>query len=189
MARHQGRGVGVKTNRDTLSDNMPRNMKQINAIVAVARNWAIGTQGKLLCRLPADLRHFKELTMGHSIVMGRRTFESFPRGPLPGRENIVLTRDPAYSRDGIVVAHSLQQAFDLATNPVVWVIGGEQIYSAAMPLVQRIELTFIQETFLQADAFFPQLNPAEWRCLHREPHEPDEKNPYNYDFVTLIRKT
>ena len=109
------------------------NNKHITAIVAVAADNAIGRQGQLLCHLPADLKHFKTLTMGHSIIMGRRTFESFPKGALPGRQNIVISRQPDYQPEGAVVAHSPEEAFELATMPEpVFIIGGEQIYRATI---------------------------------------------------------
>ena len=148
-------------------------MKQIAAIVAIARDGAIGRQGGLLCHLPADLKHFKSLTMGHTVVMGRRTFESLPHGPLPGRENIVVTHNRYYHPQNVVVVHSVEEAVEAATLPgEVFVIGGAQIYA----------------DFGDADTFFPSINAAEWTEVDREHHAADERNPYDYDFVTLNRK-
>lgn len=164
-------------------------MKQIAAIVAIARDGAIGRQGGLLCHLPADLKHFKSLTMGHTVVMGRRTFESLPHGPLPGRENIVVTHNRYYHPQNVVVVHSVEEAVEAATLPgEVFVIGGAQIYAAAMPLVDILHLTFIDADFGDADTFFPSINAAEWTEVDREHHAADERNPYDYDFVTLNRK-
>ena len=109
----------------------------IHAIVAIDENGAIGRQGELLCYLPADMRHFKEVTMGNSIVMGRKTFESFPRRPLPGRQNIVITRDPKWAYPGVTVAHNLDEAIAAAQTETVFIIGGAQIYELALPRVRR----------------------------------------------------
>ena len=98
----------------------------LSAIVAIDRNGAIGKQGQLLCHMPADMRHFKEITMGHSIIMGRKTFESFPKGALPGRQNIVITRNRNYAPEGVTVAHSVDEALSVATMPGdMFIIGGE----------------------------------------------------------------
>ena len=119
-------------------------MSDVAAIVAVDERWAIGRGGGLLCHLPADLRHFKQLTLGHTVVMGRRTFESLPGGPLPGRENIVVSRQHDYAPAGVTVAHSLDEAIAAATMPEpVFIIGGAQLYAAAMPFVNRLYLTVI----------------------------------------------
>ena len=130
-------------------------MKEISIIVAVAARGAIGRQGGLLCHLPADLRRFKSLTTGHSVVMGRRTFESLPHGPLPGRQNIVVTHNRHYHPQGVTVAHDVQQAIELATMPgEVFIIGGAQIYQAALPLAHTLHLTEIHAHFADADTFF-----------------------------------
>ena len=164
--------------------------KKLAAIVVVAEDGAIGRDGGLLCHLPADLRHFKELTMGHSIVMGRRTFESFPKGALPGRQNIVITRNKHYHPQGVTVVHSIDEALQAVEMPgEVFIIGGAQIYAATFDQVQTLHLTRLHATFEAADAFFPDIDPTQWEELDCEQHEPDERNPYAYDFVTLRRKT
>lgn len=163
-------------------------MREITAILAIDEAGAIGREGGLLCHLPDDLRRFKALTMGHSIVMGRKTFESFPCGPLPGRQNIVVTRNRHYPCRGITVAGSLEEALAAATLPgEVMVIGGAQIYRAALPLVTTLQLTLIHHTWPDADTFFPPLDPAAWRETWRERHEADARHPHPFTFITLQR--
>ena len=161
----------------------------ISAIVAIDRNGAIGKQGQLLCHLSADLKHFKNTTMGHSIIMGRKTFESFPKGALPGRQNIVITHSHDYSAQGITVAHSIDEALAAATMPgEIFVIGGEQIYRAIFPLVTTIHLTVIDHEFDNADAHFPPIDLRSWKITEQEEHPADDHNPYPYTFMTLKRK-
>ena len=163
-------------------------MKTIHAIVAVASDWAIGRQGDLLCHLPADMRHFKEVTMGHSIIMGRKTFDSFPRRPLPGRENVVITRDAAWQYPGVTVAHSLDEAIAASQTDIVFIIGGAQVYEQALPLVDVLHLTMIHARWATSDVFFPTLDMSEWQEVSREHHESDHRNAYEFDFVTLKRR-
>ena len=163
-------------------------MKSIHAIVAVASDGAIGRQGDLLCHLPADMKHFKEVTMGHSIVMGRRTFESFPRRPLPGRQNIVITRDALWQYPGVTVAHSLDEAIAAAETETVFIIGGAQIYEQSLPLVDVLHLTRIHARWATADVFFPALDMNEWQEVEREHHGSDHRNAYEFDFITLKRR-
>ncbi len=163
--------------------------KKLSAIVAVARDGAIGKGGQLLCHLPADLRHFKNITMGHSIIMGRKTFESFPKGPLPGRQNIVVTRSDAFSPHGVTVAHSIEEAIKAAEMPgEVFVIGGAQLYAQTLDRCGILHLTRLHATFDGADAFFPHVSDEEWVTCESEEHRADEKNPVDYSFVTLKRK-
>lgn len=163
-------------------------MKTIKAIVAVDENGAIGRQGDLLCHLPADMRHFKEMTMGHSIVMGRKTFESFPRRPLPGRQNLVITRSVGWQYPGVTVAHTLEQAIALAETDTVFIIGGAQIYEQALPVVDVLHLTLIHARWASADVYFPALDPNQWQEVEREHHTSDHRNAYEYDFITLKRR-
>ena len=163
-------------------------MKSIHAIVAVASDWAIGRQGDLLCHMPADMKHFKEVTMGHSIVMGRKTFESFPRRPLPGRQNIVITRNTDWQYPGVTVAHSLEDAIIAAQTDTVFIIGGAQIYELALPQVEVLHLTLIHARWATADTYFPALNMDEWQEVEREHHVSDHKNAYEFDFITLKRR-
>ena len=128
-------------------------MKSIHAIVAIDENGAIGRQGDLLCHLPADMKHFKEVTMGHSIVMGRKTFESFPRRPLPGRQNIVITRNAGWQYTGVTVVHSLEDAIAAAETDTIFIIGGAQVYEQSLPLVDVLHLTRIHARWASADLF------------------------------------
>ena len=163
--------------------------RNVAAIVVVAQDGAIGRRGDLLCHLPADLKHFKQITMGHSIVMGRRTFDSFPKGALPGRQNIVVTRNPHFSAPDVTVVHSVDEALRAASMPGdVFIIGGAQIYAATFQSVTTLHLTRLHASFPDADAFFPTIDPDEWQVIDEEPHPADDRNPYPYTFVTLRRK-
>lgn len=163
-------------------------MKSIEAIVAIDANGAIGRHGDLLCHLPADMKHFKEVTMGHSIVMGRKTFESFPRRPLPGRQNIVITRNAGWQYPGVTATHSLEEAIAAAETDTVFIIGGAQIYELALPLVDVLHLTRIHARWASADVFFPVIDMGQWQEVSREHHESDYRNAYEFDFITLKRR-
>jgi len=157
----------------------------ISLIAAVARNRAIGYQNKLLYWLPNDLRRFKSLTTGHTIVMGRRTFESLPKGALPNRRNIVLSRSAA-AFPGTEAFPTLEAAL-AACRPdeEVFVIGGASVYRQALPLADRLCLTEIDDTPAQADAYFPDY--SDWQAVWDEQHEPDERHAYRYCFVDYVR--
>lgn len=132
---------------------------KISIIVAVDRNWAIGHRGDQLFYIREDLRHFKELTLGHPIIMGRKTFEALPRGPLPGRRNIVVTRQGVYHPSGAETAASLEDAIALCSDAAeVFIIGGAQVYEQALPLATDIYLTQIDAAAPEADTFFPALD-------------------------------
>lgn len=164
-------------------------MKKLSVVVAVARDNAIGRNGDLLCHLPADLRHFKNLTSGHTVVMGRRTFDSLPKGALPNRRNIVITRNPAFSAPGTETAASIEALPGMiAPDETVFVLGGEQIYRQLLPLATELCLTRIEASFPDADTFFPVFDENEWEETWREAHEPDEKNAYPYTFLIYRRK-
>jgi dihydrofolate reductase len=164
----------------------------VSIIVAAAENGVIGRKGQLPWQLPADLQHFKALTLGHPIVMGRRTFESIGRA-LPGRTNIVVTGQPAWPAPaGVLVAHSLPEALALAAQQPggdeVCVIGGGEIYHQALPAADVVHLTEVHTTVPDGDAFFPTLPPAAWREETRARHAPDDKHAVAYSFVTLRRR-
>ena len=160
----------------------------ISIIVAVARNLAIGYQNKLLYWLPNDLKRFKALTTGHTIIMGRRTFESLPKGALPNRRNVVLTRSQK-TFPGAETFPSLQAALaSCAPSEEVYIIGGASVYKEALPLAYRLCLTEIEDTPAQADAFFPAFDSAEWKMVFREEHEADEKHAHPYRFVDYIKR-
>lgn len=152
-------------------------------VVAYDKNRGIGADNDLLWQrdLPADLKHFRKLTIGKSIVMGRKTFESIGSKPLPDRQNIVLSRTPA-GVDKVITAGSLEAAYAIAQYPVV-VIGGESVFCEALPDVEVIYATEVDAEFPQASVFFPEINMNEWQEIAREHNDADEKNKYDFDFV------
>ncbi len=155
-------------------------------IVAKAQNNAIGKDNQLLWHLPQDMQHFKQKTMGHHMIMGRKTFESIGK-PLPGREIIVVTRNPDYHAPGCKTVASIEEALawaEQAGEAEVLIAGGEQIYRAMLPLADKIYLTEVKAT-LEGDTFFPELTPNEWVETQRTAHPADEKHVYAYDFVEL----
>lgn len=157
-------------------------------IVAVAENGVIGSGGGLPWRIPEDLKRFKALTMGKPCIMGRKTWDSLPKRPLPGRSNIVITRDPALRPEGAKIAHSVNEALALARaeNPdEIMVIGGEAIFAAALPLADRIELTEVCAS-PDGDCFMPKFDLTAWRQIRRE--GPHRAGDIAYDFVTLERR-
>ena len=162
----------------------------IAAVVAIAENNVIGKDNQLAWHLPADLKHFKNCTLGHPMVMGRKTFDSIGKA-LPGRTTIIVTRDKNYQApENCLVAHSVEEALELGKKldpEQVSVIGGEQIFVQTLPQTDRIYLTRVHHSF-DGDTFFPELNMQDWTETSREHHQPDEKNPYPYTFITLDRK-
>ncbi len=161
----------------------------LSIICALTANSAIGNKGGLLYYLPADLKHFKNLTTGHTIVMGRKTFESLPKGALPNRRNVVITRQADYSAPGIEVFHSFDEALQACTyDDEVYVIGGESVYEAALPVADRLCLTHIDAVPDEADTFFPDYDQSQWEAEETEHHEPDEKNKLAYTFINYRRK-
>ena len=160
---------------------------RISLIVALARNRVIGRDNQLPWRLSADLQHFKRLTMGKPIVMGRKTCESIGR-PLPGRTNIVVTRDSSFSAAGCRVVHSIDEALVAAGGAdEVMIMGGENLYSQLLPRADRLYLTEVQAD-VSGDAWFPEFDQTQWQELERESHRADEKNEFDYDFVVLTRR-
>ncbi|MET4083824.1 dihydrofolate reductase [Pedobacter sp. UYP30] len=163
-------------------------MKTINIAVAIAENYAIGKDNKLLWHMPEDTKFFKRTTSGHAVIMGRKTFDSVGK-PLPNRQNIVVTRKTELEIPGAVVVNSLASAYKAVEQPdaQIFVIGGAEIYKKALPDVQRIYLTTIHHTF-DGDTFFPKLNMDDWQEVSSETHKADEKNKYDYTFAVLERK-
>lgn len=157
-------------------------------IAAIAQNNAIGFENKLIYWLPNDLKRFKALTTGHTIVMGRKTFESLPKGALPNRRNIVLTRQTDFTAPGIEVFHSLKEALDACLpDEEIYITGGESLYREALPLADRLCLTHIEDTPEQADAFFPEIDKQVWKAEQEEAHDTDEKHQFRYRFTDYIR--
>lgn len=160
----------------------------LSIIVAINKNRGIGFENKLLYWLPNDLKRFKALTTGHTIIMGRKTFESLPKGALPNRRNIVLSRS-AQEFPGAECFHSLQKALEACKGEEqVYIIGGASLYAEALPLADRLCITEIEDADKNADAFFPALSPDEWKEVQRESHATDEKHAYAYHFVDYERR-
>jgi dihydrofolate reductase len=151
----------------------------IKLIVAISKNRVIGDSNKLIWHLPADLKRFKEITGGHSIVMGRKTYESIGR-PLPNRRNIIITRDQNYDIEGCEVVNSIDEAL-LLTASDCFIIGGGEIYKQTLNIADQIYMTVVEEEF-EGDTTFPELSAA-WYISSKEDHLSDEKNPYNYSFL------
>jgi dihydrofolate reductase len=159
----------------------------VSLVIATDRRGVIGRDGRLPWHLPADLRHFKALTMGKPIVMGRRTWDSLGR-PLPGRHNIVVTRQRGLMLEAATVVDSLDEALAAAgAVPEVCVIGGAEIYGQALPLADVVHLTLV-EADVDGDTYLPPLDPGEWRETARESHTADERHAWPYSFVTLERR-
>jgi dihydrofolate reductase len=159
---------------------------RISQVVAMAENRVIGRDNRLPWHLPADLAHFKRVTMGKPIVMGRKAFEAIGR-PLPGRHNIVMTRNPAYRAGGCTVVHSATEALAAAGEAEeVAVIGGEEIYRQFLPRTDRIHLTIVHAE-IPGDTWFPPLDDGYWRTLERHERPADERNPHAMTFLLLGR--
>jgi len=161
------------------------NSQQVAMIVAHDRNGAIGYAGQLPWHLPADLQRFKALTMGHTIVMGRKTYESIGR-PLPGRNNWVLTRDANWQAPGVHVFQSWQAARDQHQTGQLWVIGGGEIYRAAIADVQRMETTEVNVSLSHADAWFTRPDDSNWVVVERQFHPVDARHAFEFEFVTRV---
>ncbi len=172
----------------------------ISIIVAIAENYAIGKKGDLLCHMPADLKHFKDITSGKTVMMGERTFFSLPKHPLPNRRNIVLTDVAGKTFEGAEAVYSIDEMVDkvesrkTATSSLkveseeAFVIGGGMVYRQMMPLADKLYITHIHHSWEDADTFFPEIKESEWKLLNAERHFADEKNPYDYTFATYARK-
>ncbi|MBI2631030.1 dihydrofolate reductase [Candidatus Nomurabacteria bacterium] len=161
----------------------------ISLIAAIGKNNEVGKGNALLWNMPADMKHFRETTALHAIVMGRKTFESIGK-PLPNRRNVVITRDVNYKKNlpagagGIEIVHSLAGALDLFPDPneEIFIIGGAELYKQTMPIADKLYITHINAEDRNADAFFPEIIPVVWNEVSHEEHEADEKNPIPYTF-------
>lgn len=161
----------------------------LSLIAAIGKNNELGKENKLLFSLPEDMKHFKEVTTGHPVLMGRKTFESIGR-PLPNRRNIVITRDMNYQADGIEVVHSLDEALEQSKNTEeeIFVIGGGEMYKQALPFADKLYLTFVETSVDNADTFFPEFDANEWEEVSKERHEADDKHQWPFTFVEYKRK-
>lgn len=157
-------------------------------VAAAAENNALGKNNDLVWHLPDDFKRFKAITSHHHIVMGRKTFESFPK-LLPNRKHIVITRQTDYKREGIEVVHSLEEALQsCAGEEEVFIIGGGEIYKQAMPYADKIELTRVHASF-EADAFFPEIDESKWKLANKEVHKQDERHKYDFSYLTYLKTT
>jgi dihydrofolate reductase len=164
---------------------------RISLIVAMGENGVIGGSGHIPWHLPADFEHFKDLTMGHPIVMGRKTSESIGK-PLPGRTNIVITRDANYRREGIVAVASLEAAVLAAASALggdeMFVIGGAEIYKLFLPQAEKLYITKVDGDF-KGDVFFPEWEEGKWRLVSSEKQKKDEKNAFDFAYLVYERKS
>lgn len=159
----------------------------ITLIAAAAENNALGKDNDLLWHLPDDFKRFKRLTSNHHIIMGRKTFETFPQ-PLPNREHIVITRQPNYAPNGCKVVHHIEDALQLAKDDdEIFIIGGGEIYVLGLPFANKIELTRIHANF-EADTFFPKIDAEKWKLVNEIFHSKDEKHAVNFTYLTYFRK-
>lgn len=164
-------------------------VSQITLIAAASKNNALGKDNDLLWHLPDDFKHFKQKTTGHKIIMGRKTFESFPK-PLPNRTHIIITRNRDYNTpyDDCIIVHSIEAAIKLTENDAVaFVIGGGEIYRQSVKFATSIELTRVHKAF-EADTFFPEIDLSEWELTHEEYHPKDEKHKYDFTYLTYEKK-
>lgn len=170
----------------------------LSMIAAIGKNNALGRDNTLLWNLPADMKHFRDTTRGHTIIMGRKTFESLPNGPLPQRENIVITRDKEYYRPGITIMHSLDEALRYAAleqgkhfeekqeETEIFIIGGGELYTQGITRAHKLYITRVDDA-PEAHVFFPEIG-AEWKEISREDHEADDSNKLPYSFI-VYKKT
>jgi dihydrofolate reductase len=158
----------------------------LSIIVALSENNVVGINNQLPWHLSADLKRLKSITMGHHLIMGRKTFESIGK-PLPGRTNVIITHNKEYKAEGAVVVSSVKEALETAKNDSeAFIFGGGEVFKETLPMVNKIYMTKIHQTF-NGDTFFPELKSNEWKETFREEHQPDEKNQYRYSFINLER--
>ena len=161
----------------------------ISIIVAIAENYAIGKKGDLLCHLPADLKHFKEITSGKTVMMGERTFFSLPKHPLPNRRNIVLTDVKGKTFEGAEAVYSIDELVaKVQGEEEAFVIGGGMVYRQMMPRTDKLYITHIHHSWEDADTFFPEIKTDEWKQLRAEKHLADDKNPFDFTFAEYGRR-
>ncbi len=155
----------------------------ISLIAAIGKNNELGKGNTLLWHMPADMKHFREITALHAVVMGRKTFESIGK-PLPNRRNIVITRDANYKQKEVEIVHSLAGVLDLFPDQKeeIFVIGGAEIYKQTMPIADKLYITRIDAEDKNADAFFPEIIPVVWNEISHKEHQRDDKNPFGYTF-------
>ncbi|MDR2520725.1 MAG: dihydrofolate reductase [Bacteroidales bacterium OttesenSCG-928-I14] len=160
----------------------------LSIIASLGENNENGKKNNLICYLPKDLKHFREITLGHTIIMGRKTFYSLPNGPLFGRRNIIISRNQNLKIKNAEIYTSLETALSILSElGEIFIIGGNQIYKQTLPIANCLYLTKIHSTFPEADSFFPTINYKEWREVKHEKHPIDEKTPYPISFLKYER--
>lgn len=158
----------------------------ITMVAAAAENNALGKNNDLLWHLPDDFKRFKQITSGHHIIMGRKTFESFPK-PLPNRTHVIITRQKNYNPEGCIIVDSIEKAIEACPkNDAIFIIGGGEIYNLAMDFADSIELTRVHESF-EADTFFPKIDLKQWKLTSEEYHPKDEKHKFDFTYQTFIK--
>lgn len=158
----------------------------ITLIAAAAENNALGKDNQLVWHLPDDFKRFKQITSGHYIIMGRKTFESFPK-PLPNRTHVIITRQKNYTVDDCIVVNSIEEAIKVCPkDEEVFIIGGADIYNQSIDFAEKIELTRVHANF-EADAFFPEINLNNWKLTFEEKHTQDEKHNFDFTFQTFVK--
>jgi dihydrofolate reductase len=158
----------------------------ISLIAAMSKNRVIGKDGRLPWSLPDDLAYFKKITMGHPVIMGRKTFESLGK-PLPGRENIVITENRNYQPKDCLTLHSIDETIAFCNDKNGFIIGGAQIYRQFLPYAEKLYITFIDEIF-DGDSFFPEVNLEMWRLISQTKGKRNEQNPYEYYFLIYVKE-
>ena len=159
----------------------------ITIIAAAGKNNELGKGNDLVWHLPDDFKRFKKQTTGHHIIMGRKTFESFPK-PLPNRVHVVITRNKNYNPEGAIIVHSMSEALEIAKeDEQPFIIGGGEIYKLGLDVTDKIELTRVHENF-EADTFFPEIPMTEWELIHEEVHEKDERHKFGFTYQTFVKK-
>lgn len=159
----------------------------ITVIAAVAENNALGKENQLLWHLPDDFKRFKAITSGHYIIMGRKTFESFPK-PLPNRTHVIISRQPNYQPEGCIVVNSLEKAIEACPKTEeVFIIGGGEIYRQSIEVANKLDLTKVHASF-EGDTYFPEINLTQWKLVFEEFHPKDERHDYAFTFQTYLKK-
>ena len=159
----------------------------ITIIAAAGKNNELGKDNDLVWHLPEDFKRFKKLTTGHHIIMGRKTFESFPK-PLPNRVHVVITRNKSYSPEGAIIVHSMSEALEITKDDQQpFIIGGGEIYKMGLDVADKIELTRVYENF-EADTFFPEIPLEKWNLIQEELYKKDERHKFDFTYQTFIKK-
>lgn len=155
-------------------------------VAAIAENNALGKDNDLLWHLPDDFKRFKQITSGHYIIMGRKTFESFPK-PLPNRTHVIITRQKNYHPEGCIIVDSMKKAIEACPkDETIFIIGGGEIYTLGMDFADTIELTRVHENF-EADTFFPEIDNTKWKLTSEEHHPADERHKFNFTYQTFLK--